>query len=795
MRPGVLVRKLGRDLRTEWGSVLSLTALVATGIACLVGARALFRDLDGARERYYRASRLADLVVELRRAPEVAGEGLEADLGLLEVRTRLVIPGIALLPGEAGVAVTARAYSLPEPGRPALNDVALVTGTRPRSPFAPEVVLDHQFATARGLGVGDRITLVAGGGEHALLVVGTARSPELVWLMPAGGGLVPDPAKLAAMHLERRFLAGITGMEGAVNQLLAKLRDQGRAPVEAALARLERRLEPWGVLAAFPMEDDPSVRFLADELFGLGVTSRLFPLVFLGVACLVQHFVLVRMVERGRVTLGTLAALGYPGPRLVRHAMAPGLVVGGLGGLVGLGLGRWMQTASIPLYRTMFSLPGIEAGMHPDLGVLGMVVALVATALGGLGAARRVAAMEPAESMRPAPPESGSNLHLERIGGLWRRLPFPARVALRSVARSPFRSGVGVLATACATSLVLSQLALLDSVDGMMRHQFEAVRREDLAVSLEAPVEVGDAAGLGRLPGVLAWEPELVVPVELGLFGRRRKLAVVGLPEDAWLQGPRGADGAPVRPVPGGIVLERKLAELLGAGVGDRVTVRVLLGERREVRVPVGGVVEGFLGLSAWMAVGDLGRMAGGTRMASGALLVLEGGTAGPGLAGALAGRAGVTGFFERRRARVHLEASFGDVQRVAMGIMVFFSGLLAFGAVLNAALVTLSERAREVATYRVLGYSPGRVFAILAGELALVHGVGAGLGVAGGIRLVQVLARAYDTELYRFPAQVPGWRIPFTLAIMGVFVGAALLGLALAMRRRDPLEALGVRE
>ena len=128
----------------------------------------------------------------------------------------------------------------------------------------------------------------------------------------------------------------------------------------------------------------------------------------------------------------------------------------------------------------------------------------------------------------------------------------------------------------------------------------------------------------------------------------------------------------------------------------------------------------------------------------------------------------------ERTRSLTQMNETFGKMMRVSLGVLVLFAGLVAFGSVLNAALVSLSERQREVGTLRVLGYTPRQISLIFSGESWLVNGVGILLGLAGGIGLAHLLALAYDTEMYRFPAIVYPSRLAIGAALMWVFITAA---------------------
>ena len=154
-----------------------------------------------------------------------------------------------------------------------------------------------------------------------------------------------------------------------------------------------------------------------------------------------------------------------------------------------------------------------------------------------------------------------------------------------------------------------------------------------------------------------------------------------------------------------------------------------------------------------------------------------------------------MVGIGERTRALTQLDESFGETMGIAISVMVLFAGLIAFGSVLNTALVSLSERRREVGSLRVLGYTPAQVARIFSGESLLLNGFAIALGLLAGVGLAHLLAYAYNTELYRFPAVIYPVRFLLTAALMAVFVRLAQLIIYGTIRRMDWLEVLKVKE
>ena len=783
MVTGALNRKLLRDLAARKGALAALLIIVMIGVGCYVGMAAVYRDLDRARAGYYRDYRIADFTVDMKRAPMSVVDRIAALPGVRAARGRVSL-GVRLLLDGDDAPIPGRAISMPLDRRPVIDDVLLRSGVWFSAPDAREVILNEAFARARDLKPGDRIRVLLLDKEHNLLVVGTAMSPEFVYLIPADGGLAPDPARFGVMYLPERFAREACGLAGAWNQVVGLVDDRSRPAMAVTLGRIERLLEPYGVTFTTPWFEQPSVSFLADELQGLKVSAAIMPVLFLGVAALVLNVLLGRMVAQQRTIIGTLKAIGFGTGAIAMHYMAYGLVIGLAGGVAGVALGYWLQTLMVGLYRQFFALPVIEAHLYADVITRAVAISVFFAVLGTLRGVRLAVRLSPAVAMRPPSPERGGRIWIERLEPLWRRLSFGGKMMLRSVFRNPFRSGVSMLASAVATALIVSAFSNSDALDYLMAYTFEKVAHEDVRIQLRDPVGSDIRSEVRELPSISEVEGLLEVVCDVTLGAATKRIGVTGLPPGGRLYTPLGPDGQPIL-IPGaGIVLSKKLAQILEARPGDRVRLRPLIGRRQTVEAPVVAIVDTFLGLSAYADLDYLSRLLGERSVVNTLLCRTDTHDASEALLRKLDERPAVLGLSQRRNAFTQLEESFGKTMGSMIGIMVLFAGLIAFGSVLNAALVSLSERDREVGTLRVLGFSPGMILRIFAGESCLINGAGIVLGIAFGYGLAHLISAAYSTELYRFPVVIEPRRLLQSALLMALFISLAQGIVYLVIRR-----------
>lgn len=789
----VLLRKLLRDLWDRKGSLLALVAIVAVGVACLAAMAAVYRDLDGARRRYYADRRLADFAVKLKRGPEWIIDEVAAQPNVRHAAGRISV-GVRVEVPDVDEPIVGTAISMPVPRRPVLNDVLLRSGVWFSGPRRRETILNHEFARANGLKPGSRIRVVLQDGAHELLVVGTAMSPEFIYLIPAGG-LAPDPARFGVLYLPEDFLRDAADLSGAYNEILGWGHDNSRTALDNTLRLIERRLDPWGVTNTTPVHEQPSARFLADELDGLKKSAVIIPVIFLGVAALALNVLMGRLVTQQRTIIGTLRAIGYSRGAILRHYLNFGVCVGMIGGVFGAALGYGLESVLGKLYEQFYHLPGIEAHLYPDLLLLSIGVSVGASVLGTIKGVRAAARLAPADAMRPPRPERCGKVLIERVSPLWRALSFRWKMILRAVLRNPYRSGVSVAAAAISTALVVAVLSMVDSLDYLMRYEFERVSHQDLTVALRDPRGVGLTQEIGRMPSISAAEPQLGVVCDVSSGPVRRRLAVTGLSRGGRLFTPLDNTGRPIVVPRSGIVLSRKLADILQTGPGETIRLRPLIGRRREVEAPITGVVQTYLGLSAYADITYLSRLLGEEWSANVVFANSFDGSLDLSFLSALKKRPEVVGIGRRKRAFEQMKETFGKSMGMSIGVMVMFAGLIAFGSVLNSALVSLSERRREVGTLRVLGFGSRQVAGIFSGESYLLGGVGIAIGLGLGVGLAHLVSMAYNTELYRFPAIVTPSRLLMSAVLMAVFVGLAQAIVTIAVWRHDWLEALKSRE
>lgn len=788
-RVRALDRKLLRDLARLRGQGIAIALVVACGVATVVTTRTAYDSLVSSRAAYYDRYRFADVFASLVRAPESLRARIERIPGVAAVETRVVEDVTLDVPGLAEPA-TGRLVSLPPRGEPRLNAVHLRRGRMPDPTRRDEIVASEAFTLANGLRVGDSIGAILRGRWQRLRIVGIGLSPEFVYEIRPGD-VFPDSRRFGVLWMGRDALAPAFQMEGAFDDVALALAPG--AVEDEVIERLDLLLERYGGLGAYGRRDQVSDRFLSDEIAQNRVSGTVLPVIFLGVAAFLLNVVLQRLVATQREQIAVLKAFGYDDRTVGLHYLGYAMAAVGVGALFGTGVGLWLGWLVNQVYVDFYRFPVFL--FDPGLGVVALAVlaSAAAGAAGALGAVRRALALPPAEAMRPeAPPRFHAGaletLAVRRLAGA------PARMIARSLARRPWRAALSVVALACAVGILVVGRYVMDAIHHLAELQFHEIQREDVMLTFHDPLSGRVAHELTALHGVLRAEVFRAVPVRLRFESRMRRVLLLGLEANAELRRPVGEGGRLVPLPPEGLLLTRELAEILGVAPGDRLRLEVLEGERLRRDVVVSGTVDEPIGLNAYMERHALERLLREEGSVSGAFLHVDA-VAAPALYDRLKRLPAVAGVASRRATLVSFEETLARSLGIFTGVLVVFSCTIAAAMVYNTARIALSERARELAALRVLGFTRAEVARMLLGEQALLTLVAIPVGLLLGRAASGLLSRAYQWELFRLPLVLTVETHLFAIGVVGV----AALASAWWVRRRldamDLVEVLKARE
>ncbi|MFA7343144.1 MAG: FtsX-like permease family protein [Terrimicrobiaceae bacterium] len=776
--------KLLRDIGRMKGQMLAVGLVMACGLAMMIMARSLILSLETTRAAYYEHNRFADVFCDLKRAPNSLRGRLAAIPGVAAVETRVVGALRMDLPGLAEPA-DGTVISIPEDRPMRLNTLSLRAGRFPEVGKANEAIVGEAFAKAHGFQPGDSLEVILRGAKERLTVVGVALSPEFVFEARPGEAL-PDNKRFGVFWMNEHELAKANDLDGAFNNVVVDVAPGvDPAPV---MAEMDRLLEPYGGRIAYGRRDHASAKQLDDEIMMLNGMSVAFPVVFLGIATFMTSAVLARVIRLQRGQIAQLKAFGYSSGQVGMHYLKFALVIVAIGLLAGGVAGAWLGSNVVRMYHKFFQFPSLA--FHPDFAAIGVafLASSGASLVGVMGAVRQAMRLPPAEAMRPEPPADFKPSALERMGVT--NIAGPSmRMALRNIERRPWQAVFTVLGLALAVAIPVVPGAMRDGISFLLDFQWTLAERQDVTVALIEPGSADAFNDIRHLPGVIHAEPFRTVPARLRFGHRSHRLAVTGVPPGTLLNRALDARGTPLPVPPDGLLVSEKLAEMLGAKPGDSLTMEVQEGRRPSREVPLHGLITDFAGLAAYMDIGALRRLMQEGSTVSGAHLALDAEQRGafldkikevPRIA-----NLGITSALQESFRKTTAESI-----TLIQGIYFTFSVIVAFGVVYNSARIALSERSRDLATLRVVGFTNGEVAGVMIAELVMltVAAIPAGLWVGG--QLASFIVRAASTETIRLPLILT--HQTYATAILIVLLSAGVSFYIVSRRIRN-LDLLGV--
>lgn len=526
--------------------------------------------------------------------------------------------------------------------------------------------------------------------------------------------------------------------------------------------------------------------------------AKVFPVFFFLVAALVALTTMTRMVEEERVQIGTLKALGYSKAAIMAKYMIYAGVATVCGCIFGLLVGFWVfPTVIWGAYEIMYDLPPLVISFNVTYASLSSAAAILCTMLATWSACSSTLREPPARLMLPKAPKAGKRVFLERIPFIWNHLSFTHKVTARNLIRYKKRFFMTVIGIAGCTALLLTGFGLRDSIGDIVDKQFGEILQYNLSITVkdaedpqveeflrnntDATLKVhqssADLTGKDADPHTAT----LYVPEES-----------TQLPEFITLRDRKSGD--PVAFTEDGVLLTEKLADELKIGAGDTVTVKNA--DNQTAQVTVSGITENYVQGYIYMSPS----------------LYRQCFDKAPELNGIVAK---VADDSQENRSRISTELlenssvasvsftttlsqSFGDmianIDYIVM-VLIVSAGLLAFVVLYNLTNINITERQKEIATLKVLGFYNREVGAYIFRETGILSVIGTGVGLILGIFLHAFVVQTAEVEMVMFGRDI--YPLSYILAALLTLVFSALVDVVMArkLKKIDMVESMKAGE
>jgi len=532
------------------------------------------------------------------------------------------------------------------------------------------------------------------------------------------------------------------------------------------------------------IDDSNSIRNLA----------TLFPAVFFAVAVLVSLISMNKMVEEDRLEIGTMKSLGFSSKMIMSKYLSFSLWATVIGGILGTAAGMIAIPALIiNIYSILFDVPGICFTFQPLYVILGFIITVICVCGSSVWTAYQSLRLKPAELMRPKAPPAGHRVLLERIKPLWKRLSFSRKIMLRNLFLYKKRVIVTIGGIACCTALILTGFGIKDSIVDLPSMQYYDIYQFDgtcyvnelslsgasgslsLSRFLENDMITG-AAAAQRVTADLAGNDGYILAVE------PEDLKYIAVFESA-------SDGRPLTLTPGKVIIDEKLASLEKLSVGD--TLHIVDVNNVSCDVEISGIARNWFEHYAYMDVSTFEQF--NTHYSPNLVYFQAPGLTGPEkqqLSQELLAFPDVLNIAYRDEMIDTVDKGLRSLDSVVL-ILIVLSAMLAFVVLYNLATINISERRREIATLKVLGFYDGEVDGYISRETVILSVIGILLGLVLGIFLSRAVVNTIEVDKARFLNVLKPKSFVFSAVMSAVFSLAVAFITHFRLKRIDMIESL----
>lgn len=767
-RRSMLHRKLLRDIKQNAMQFLAIVLLCALGTWVFSGLDATWRMLDLSAETYFDECNLADLWVKSSGFSKQDLSRLKNLSGVSSIQARSTLEYDAPDLG-SDVSLNVHAYD----GEMALNTPIIREGSALRATDLKGCLIEEQFAQAHDLHVGDSITLSYSSVSKNFIIRGIIMSAEYIVTTK---DVTADPE-----HYGFALISAQAVPEMPLNDVLVQLTDD--ADADTVMAEIQDLLPTALVLTQQTHSSTMMARNYTSMFQNL---SYVFPVLAFAVAAMIVVSTLTRMIENQRIQMGTLKALGYRDHQIRAHYLCYALYPSLVGSLAGVFIGQYtlpdviwgiVSHNSRYAYQLRAPISWLTWGM--------MALSIGLSVIICLHAYNKAARETTANLLRPKPPKSGSRILLERIPSLWRHFSFNAKMIVRNLMRNKGRTLMALVGIICCNMLIICTFGLLDSFDYFIGQYYTNTLQYDVRVDLDTTQSGTLESYQARLQqGAEKVDGIMEQSISLRFGDQSRAMLLTVMPDDQTSLH-LGTDGTLLTMPKEGVIVSAKQCQVMGISVGDTVDL-ILAGDEDTLHLEVIGTADTNIGQGVFMGKTAWEKLRKGSFTVTSLLLTNP--------TEACIYRLNE---MDEVTALKYPTEQFKQTMTIMDSTSVAFSILsgaalgLAFVICYNMGLMNFTERTRDYATLKVLGYHQKEIRKLMLHENDITALLGVILGIPPGIILVDVILKSCEYDSMVFASNITIQSIALASLITFVFTWLIEWFLTRKVRSIDMVEAL----
>lgn len=552
----------------------------------------------------------------------------------------------------------------------------------------------------------------------------------------------------------------------------------------------------------FTRDDNPGYSEFKDNAGRVDAVASVFPVFFLLVAILVCVTTMTRMVEERRTEIGTFKALGYSNGAIISKYV----IYSTTAGIIGCAVGCAVGCAALPriifnAYAMMYHIKDMDAVIPWNYIIVGFIVAVLCTALVSWFTCRKELYQQPAALMRPKTPKAGKRNLLERIGFIWKRMGFTSKVTARNLFRYKTRFFMTVIGVAGCTALILAAFGLMDSIGGIVDKQFGEINKYNLSIvfseektddeAFEFAQEVGESYNIENSMPIYQDEITVYDNETADAYGDTY-IIVPSKPENlrSVIDLHNRQTKENIELTDNGCVMTEKLADRMGLKIGDEF--KITDGDGKEVTLKLSAICENYLYSYVYVSP-DYYNSRFGEEAAYNMLETYfnyEDEAQKDALANELLENDEVITVSYSDSGVENFRKMLTTLNMVVY-VMIISAGALAFVVLYNLTNINIAERAREIATIKVLGFYNREVSEYIYRENIVLTVIGALFGLILGVFLNSFIIQTVEVDIVMFGRDIMPQSYFFALGLTFLFAVIVNFFMYFKMRSIDMVESL----
>ena len=510
--------------------------------------------------------------------------------------------------------------------------------------------------------------------------------------------------------------------------------------------------------------------------------ASVFPIVFFLVAALMSLTSMSRMVEEQRVQIGTLKALGYNKLQISMKYLIYATLATILGGILGMLIGfKLIPSVITMMYGMMYEIPDADCIIRMNIGLAGIGFAMLSTLGATIYTCIKELKEKPATLMLPRAPKPGKRILLEHITFIWKRLKFTNKVTARNVFRYKKKMLMTIIGVCGCTSLIIAGFGIRSAIGNMIPNQYDEIFLYDVSVELKDNLSTSQiqeedekVKSQEKVEDTLtaymttveitnienAQTINLVVTDQIDNFdnfiklrSRINKRETYKISKDS-------------------VILSEKIATLLNIKVGDTIKIKNMDDIEKDVKV--GAITENYIYHYMYMSSDLYNSLYGENSYMPNTILIKEVENTTPqdesNLGKTLLENKDIVSGVTFLSNTKDIFAEIMDKMQLVVYVLIIAAGLLAFAVLYNLSNVNISERTRELATIKVLGFYNIEVFNYITKETRILTAIGILLGLFGGYFLSMYAVKTCELDMLMFNYNIGIMCFVFGIIITIVF-------------------------